>query len=105
MDYPKTRLGHIKSSICDSIGKSDERYIAMSWRPRVRPAATSRLLDYPTISCLEPVNRYKSQQITAKKRNGAVVERFAEPIPSSNAGIARQHSDCREGPVRVHATT
>jgi hypothetical protein len=26
MDYPKMRLGHIKSSFCDSIGKNDERY-------------------------------------------------------------------------------
>jgi len=39
----------------------------------------SPFLDYPTVSCLEPVNRYKSWQIIAKKRIGAVIERLAEP--------------------------
>jgi len=59
MDYPKLRLGHIKSSISDSIGKSDEPYgdVMPTTGPTCRP---SRSLDYPTVSCLEPVNRYKS---------------------------------------------
>jgi hypothetical protein len=46
MDYPKLRLGHIKSSISDSIGKSDEDVMATAG-PACRP---SRFLDYPTVS-------------------------------------------------------
>lgn len=38
MDYPKMSLGHIKSSMSDSIEKIDEP-LAMSSRPRVRRPA------------------------------------------------------------------
>jgi hypothetical protein len=59
MDYPKMRLGHIKSSISDSIGKSDEPHgdVVATAGLACRPCC---FLDYPTVSCLEPVNRYKS---------------------------------------------
>jgi hypothetical protein len=67
MNYPKVRLGHIKSSISDSIGKSDEPYgdVMVTTAPTCRP---SRFLDYPTVPSLEPVNRYKSLQIIAKNK-------------------------------------
>jgi hypothetical protein len=102
MYYPKMRLGHIKSSMSDSIGKSDEPYgdVMTTTGPPCRP---SRFLDYPTVSCLEPVNLYKSQQIIAKRKTRAVVERLADPMSSSNAGIARQRSIVVKAAVRVHA--
>jgi hypothetical protein len=56
------------------------------------PLSFSGLSNYSTVSCLEPVNCYKSQQIIAKKKSRAVVERLTEPMRSSNEGIARQHS-------------
>jgi hypothetical protein len=49
MNYPEMRLGHIKSSICDSIGKSDEPYGDVTTGPICRPP---RFLDYPTVSAL-----------------------------------------------------
>jgi hypothetical protein len=101
MDYLKMSLGHIKSSMSDSNGRSDEPYgdVIATMDPTCR---RSRFLNYPTVCCLEPVNRYKYQQMIVKKKTRAVVERSAEPTSSSNAGIARQHSVVVQAAVRVH---
>jgi hypothetical protein len=84
------------------IGKSDKPYgdVMATQGSDLLPF---RFLDYPTASCLEPVNRYKSQQIIAKKTTRVVIDRLAEPMSSCNAGNAQSRSIVVKAAVRVHA--